>query len=186
MRSSFLAADLITEDRREDFANAIQSARTRELVRSRTSATKAGEIRQIRKGADLLDTSSFRVPSRQEILSDLESATDASSISTVVSEPGTDHTAAYLSADGRFSDTDAHSSGLLVSQVHQSSTPEICQPRDLRFNVSAPDCEPQPAHVHAACTCLRSGNSFVTQAAHCLLQDSLELCQYCRVNDSPR
>lgn len=59
----FSATDVIPHDRRAEFAAAIFSSRTRELVRSRTSATKSGEIKEIRKAADLLDTSSFQQPS---------------------------------------------------------------------------------------------------------------------------
>lgn len=54
------AKEVITQDRMSDFEHAIRSRRTRELIRSRTAATKSAEIKQLRKAADLLDTSSFQ------------------------------------------------------------------------------------------------------------------------------
>lgn len=56
----FSAADVISHDRRDEFSTATLSSRTRELVRSRTSTTKSGEIKSILNSADLLDTSSFQ------------------------------------------------------------------------------------------------------------------------------
>lgn len=56
----FPAREVIREEDMGDFDCAIHSTRTRELVRSRTAATKSAEIRQLRKAADLLETSSFQ------------------------------------------------------------------------------------------------------------------------------
>lgn len=55
----FSAAEIIPPDKQPDFEAALRCSRTRELVRSRTSATKSGEIKQLKKSVDLPDSSVF-------------------------------------------------------------------------------------------------------------------------------
>lgn len=173
-----LAADLFARDRWDDFVNALYTTRTRELVRTRTSATKSGEIKQIRKGADLLDTSSFRAPSQPDSFLDQESVSDTSMSSAALSESANDSNAS-ATTDGHLSASDATSQ--LVDQSRQFSTP-VRQPLPPQLPNLSPPHEQAPSAMHAgagACTCVLPGSSFVTQAAHCLTNENIELCQYC-------
>lgn len=56
----FSAKEVVSGEQMREFELAVLSKRTRELVRSRTAATKSAEIKQLRKAADLLETSSFQ------------------------------------------------------------------------------------------------------------------------------
>lgn len=53
------ASEIIDPDRRDAFEDALRSSRTRELIRTRTSATKSAEIKQIKKAASLQNSSAF-------------------------------------------------------------------------------------------------------------------------------
>lgn len=128
---TFAAADLIPANRWDDFASALLSSRTRELVRSRTSATKSREIKQLRKAAELLDSSRFQRPPY------LNSSTETSGASS----PGTSVTSGHDTTQ-QLSTNESAGGHLTISSVLHSSAQDgvrtrILHARNERSNFSS-------------------------------------------------
>lgn len=195
-RTYFLAADLFPNTRLKDFADILLSSRTRELVRSRTAATKASEIKQIKKGADLLDSTTFRIENSlvDSIASQDSTATSSTRSNTSESEALCSDRSGLAANHVNFNTPERHSStrdGIRGSCFHSniSSTPFVQetfaeQPGFVSVVQRQVNEQPFAAcedHAHCSepartCTCAVTGSTFVTQAARCL-DDAL--CQHC-------
>lgn len=193
----FSADDLFSGDRRDDFAYALRSSRTRELVRSRTSATKSGEIRQMRKAADLLDTSSFRAADVSTSSIDQEGVSDLRTSIVSVNESISGHVAASQSGNDSSSCTENNTSsgqpGILQHHSRDgcavydfmSSTPAVRASAQLPARTDLPrpvvsrERQTRMSASTSVCTCSAEGNSFFTQAANCLMREDIGVCLHC-------